>query len=236
LVLPTSIDTALGAVPRETSGVASGVLQAARMVGGSFGAAILAAIINATYQDRLAQTVPAHAHDLGGSVTTGLDAAAATGSQPLLRAVREAFMSGMDQTLWVSAALVTAGGILALVFRPGTGAAPAASPKTFCTTSQPEHTYQSPTGVGSPVEANVPHERRPSEAREASEALHHESLASVSSPMAAGRPGSVASGSAATSALDQQRVGVGEGPVLTAGWASWPTARRPQGLSKTRRP
>jgi MFS transporter, DHA2 family, multidrug resistance protein len=122
LVLPTSIDTALGAVPRDTSGVASGVIQAARMVGGSFGAAILGAIINATYQDRLAQTVPAQAPNLGGSVTTGIDTATATGSQPLLHAVREAFVSGMDRAMWVSAALIGIGGLLALTFRSRTGA------------------------------------------------------------------------------------------------------------------
>jgi len=38
--------------------VASGVLQALRMVGGLFGAAILVAIINATYQSQLAHTRP----------------------------------------------------------------------------------------------------------------------------------------------------------------------------------
>src|SRR4029453_9499976 len=40
LVLPTTIDTALGAVSGESSGVSSGVLQALRMVGGALGAAI----------------------------------------------------------------------------------------------------------------------------------------------------------------------------------------------------
>jgi Major Facilitator Superfamily len=51
LVLPTTIGTALGAVSDESSGVSSGVLQALRMAGGAFGAAILGAIINATYRD-----------------------------------------------------------------------------------------------------------------------------------------------------------------------------------------
>ena len=56
-MLPTTIDTALGAVSDESSGVSSGVLQALRMVGGSFGAAILGAIINATYRDQLEHAV-----------------------------------------------------------------------------------------------------------------------------------------------------------------------------------
>jgi EmrB/QacA subfamily drug resistance transporter len=120
LVLPTTIDTALGAVSTETSGVASGVLQALRMVGGAFGAAILGAIINSTYQGQLANTAPAVAQSTGDSVMAGVETASATGSQPLLDAVREAFVTGMDRTLWVSAALIAAAAVLALVFRPRT--------------------------------------------------------------------------------------------------------------------
>jgi hypothetical protein len=122
LVLPTTIDTALGAVSTETSGVASGVLQALRMVGGLFGAAILGAIINASYQGQLAHTAPAVAQSTGDSVMAGVQTATATGSQPVLHAVREAFVTGMDRTLWVSAALVAAAAVLALVFRPRTDA------------------------------------------------------------------------------------------------------------------
>ena len=36
----------------------------------------------------------------------------------LLDAVRHAFVSGMSTTLWVSAALMAAGAVVALVFRP----------------------------------------------------------------------------------------------------------------------
>jgi hypothetical protein len=36
----------------------------------------------------------------------------------LLDAVRESFMSGMSVTLWVSAALMAAGAVLALALRP----------------------------------------------------------------------------------------------------------------------
>jgi DHA2 family multidrug resistance protein-like MFS transporter len=118
LVLPTTIDAALGAVSRETSGVASGVLQALRMVGGLFGAAILGAIINATYQAQLAHTAPAVAQSTGDSVMAGVETATAAGSQPLLTAVRAAFVSGMDRTLWVSAALIAAAAVLALALRP----------------------------------------------------------------------------------------------------------------------
>jgi MFS transporter, DHA2 family, multidrug resistance protein len=119
LVLPTTIDAALGAVSDESSGVSSAVLQALRMVGGTFGAAILSALINATYHDQLEQAAsPAQAASLGDSAVAGVDAATATHSAPLLDAVRDAFVSGMGRALWVSAALMAAGAVLAVVFRP----------------------------------------------------------------------------------------------------------------------
>jgi hypothetical protein len=94
------------------------------MVGGSLGAAILGALINATYRDQLEQAVsPALARSARESAVAGIDAANAAHSAPLLDAVREAFVSGMNLTLWVSAALMIVGGLLALVLRPRPGAA-----------------------------------------------------------------------------------------------------------------
>jgi MFS transporter, DHA2 family, multidrug resistance protein len=123
LVLPTTIDAALGAVSDDNSGVASGVLQAFRMVGGALGAAILGALINATYRDQLEQaTSPALAQSARESAVAGIDAANAAHSAPRLDAVREAFVSGMNLTLWVSAALMAAAGLLALMLRPGRSA------------------------------------------------------------------------------------------------------------------
>ncbi len=119
LALPTTIDTALGAVSKDSSGVSTGVLQAFRMVGGVLGAAILGAIINSTYRGQLDQAVsPAAARSPRDSAVAGVDAATAAHSQGLLDAVREAFVSGMDRTLWISAALMVAGAVLALAFRP----------------------------------------------------------------------------------------------------------------------
>ena len=119
LVLPTTIDTALGAVSEESSGVSSAVLQAFRTVGGALGAAILGALINGTYRDRLDQAVsPALARPARESAVAGVDAASAAHSPHLLDAVREAFVSGMNVTLWISAALMAAGAVLAVVIRP----------------------------------------------------------------------------------------------------------------------
>jgi hypothetical protein len=48
----------------------------------------------------------------------GVDSAAATHSTDLLDAVREAFMSGMNLMLLVSATLMAAAAVLAVVLRP----------------------------------------------------------------------------------------------------------------------
>ena len=118
LVLPTTIDAALGAVSDDNSGVASGVLQALRMVGGALGAAILGALINATYRDQLEQAAPALTGSARESAVAGIDAANAAHSAPLLDAVRHSFVSGLTLTLWVSAALMAAAGLLAFLLRP----------------------------------------------------------------------------------------------------------------------
>jgi DHA2 family multidrug resistance protein-like MFS transporter len=119
LALPTTIDAALGQVSEDNSGVASGVLQALRMVGGALGAAILGALINAGYRDQLEQTVPpALARSARESAVVGVDAAQAAHSARLLDAVRDAFVGGMTLTLWVCAALMVVGGLVALAFGP----------------------------------------------------------------------------------------------------------------------
>lgn len=82
-MLPTTVDAALGAVPDDNSGVASGVLQALRMVGGALGAAILGALISVTYRDQLEQAVsPAMARSARESAVAGVDAANAAHSVP----------------------------------------------------------------------------------------------------------------------------------------------------------
>jgi EmrB/QacA subfamily drug resistance transporter len=120
LALPTTIDAAMGAISDDSSGVSSAVLQALRMVGGALGAAILGALINAAYRDQLEQTVsPTFARSAHESAVAGIDAASAAHSPHLLDAVREAFVGGMNLTLWVSAVLMAAAAVLAIVLRPG---------------------------------------------------------------------------------------------------------------------
>jgi len=123
LSMPTTMNAALGALSAERSGVGTGAIQALRMVGGSFGAAILGSTLNAGYRSRLdaAALPPGLAHSARGSVAAGVAVAKAAGSQALLHSVRLAFLHGMSLLLVVSAAVAATGAPLALRFLPRTG-------------------------------------------------------------------------------------------------------------------
>ncbi|HYA09084.1 MAG TPA: MFS transporter, partial [Gaiellaceae bacterium] len=120
LSMPTAMNAALGALSAERSGVGSGAIQALRMVGGSFGAAILGSILNAGYRGRLdvAALPPVLAHTARGSVVAGVAVARTLGSPALLHSVHLAFLHGMSLSLLVSAAVAGAGVPLTLRFLP----------------------------------------------------------------------------------------------------------------------
>jgi DHA2 family multidrug resistance protein-like MFS transporter len=118
--MPTAMDIALGELPPERTGVGSALLQAARMVGGSLGAALLGSVVNAGYRARVdvAGLPSASASTVKSSVTDGVTVAHHVGSAPLLHSVRAAFVHGMDLSLLVCAALAAAGLVLAVSFLP----------------------------------------------------------------------------------------------------------------------
>jgi len=123
LSMPTAMNAALGALSAERSGVGSGAIQALRMVGGSFGAAILGSILNSGYRGRLGAVAlpPALAHTARGSVVAGVAVAKTLGSPALLRSVRVAFLHGMGLSLLVSGAVAAVGVPLSLRFLPRAG-------------------------------------------------------------------------------------------------------------------
>jgi EmrB/QacA subfamily drug resistance transporter len=124
--MPTSMDAALGALSPERSGVGSGTIQALRMVGGTFGAAVLGSVVNSVYLARV---------DVGGlpepvrqavrdSVVSGVTAAHRLHSDTLLASVQGSFVQGMDLMLWVCVAVAATGIVLALAFMPGRSGKP----------------------------------------------------------------------------------------------------------------
>jgi DHA2 family multidrug resistance protein-like MFS transporter len=97
------------------------VLQALKNVGSPLGAAVLGSVLNTGYQSRLVLGgLPAPAAAAARqSVFAGLAVAARLHAPSLLAEVRGAFTAGLDQVLWISAAVALLGAILALAFLPG---------------------------------------------------------------------------------------------------------------------
>jgi DHA2 family multidrug resistance protein-like MFS transporter len=114
--LPPMNGLALAALPNERSGSGSALIQASRQVGGTLGVAILGTVLNAVYQDHLDVTglPPAAA----GAARDSAAAAVAVGSPAVARSAREAFVAGMDVTLWVCSGLALVSIVLALAFLP----------------------------------------------------------------------------------------------------------------------
>ncbi|WP_405066327.1 DHA2 family efflux MFS transporter permease subunit [Kribbella sp. NBC_01510] len=118
--MPQAMNAALGVLDPERAGTGSGLLQAFRQVGGTVGVAVLGTVLNSVYRAGVDTTgLPAQAADaiekgLGG----GLAVAAKSGSADLLSDVRDAFMTSLNTTMWVSAGIAVAGAVLAAVLMP----------------------------------------------------------------------------------------------------------------------
>jgi len=111
---------ALAGMPKESAGVASGVMQAIQKAGAPLSAAVLGSVLASGYQSQLhlAGLPAATASAVRSSVFTGIAVANKLGSPALLDQVRSAFAHGIDAMLWVSVGLAVAGVVLALLFLP----------------------------------------------------------------------------------------------------------------------
>jgi EmrB/QacA subfamily drug resistance transporter len=120
-VLPTAMNTALGAVSEEQSGAGSSVIWVFRQVGGTFGVAVLGSVLSSAYRGHLETLdLPARLNDLvSTSVTAGVTVAGVLGSEGLATAVRAAFVEGMDRVIFVCAVVALVSAVLALTIRLG---------------------------------------------------------------------------------------------------------------------
>ncbi len=121
LAMPTAMDAALAALSPDRAGAGSGMMQALRMVGGTFGSAVLGSVLNSIYRGGLDLTgLPAPAaQSARQSVVAGVAVAQKLGSASLLDSVRQSFVHGMDIMLVVCAAAAALGLVLALAYLPG---------------------------------------------------------------------------------------------------------------------
>jgi len=124
LVMSPMSTAAMNAVDRSKAGVASGVLSMSRMVGGTFGVAVMGALIATVGRSQLDSSLPhvpaaaraAIANSLGGGGAGGRHA-----TPQIASAIREAFVSALGTGLTVGGIVTAIGAVAAftLVKRAG---------------------------------------------------------------------------------------------------------------------
>ncbi len=125
LVTTPAMAAVMGSVPRERSGAASGVVNTMRQVGGLLGVAALGALfshlVTSHFADRAAglglgeQLVPLGHQIAGGGVKAVLGVAPDVVDRARAAAT-QAFVHGFSETLYVNAAVLSVGALLALLF------------------------------------------------------------------------------------------------------------------------
>jgi EmrB/QacA subfamily drug resistance transporter len=124
---------AMNAVDRTKAGVASGVLSMSRMVGGTFGVAIMGALVTAIGKSKIDQGLPHLPAAARSAIANALGSGAAPGGHApphVVSVVRGAFISAVGTGLTIGAAVTLVGAILAfsLVRRSETAPADASTP------------------------------------------------------------------------------------------------------------
>jgi EmrB/QacA subfamily drug resistance transporter len=136
LVMSPMSAAAMNAVDRTKAGVASGVLSMSRMVGGTFGVAVMGALITTIGRSKIDSSLPQLPAGTRAAIANSLGSGGATGhhvSAQIAATVREAFVSALGTGLTIGATVSLVGAVLAwaLIQRTATTAepAPAAPPE-----------------------------------------------------------------------------------------------------------
>ncbi|HJB64390.1 MAG TPA: MFS transporter [Candidatus Microbacterium pullistercoris] len=111
-----SVDAVVSAVPAEKAGAASSISETAYELGVAMGIAILGSVVTAIYRFALPHGAPEAARD---SLAT---AAAALPDGAALDSAREAFVTAMQATTLIAAAVMLAGAVVAFFLIPSTRA------------------------------------------------------------------------------------------------------------------
>lgn len=109
------MSTAMNAVDKTKAGVASGVLAMSRMVGGTFGVAVLGALVAAIGRSKLDELLPSLPAGQRAALADGLGSGGALGAAgQVADAAREAFVTALRNGLRLGAAVALVGAVLAV--------------------------------------------------------------------------------------------------------------------------
>jgi len=106
---------AMNAVEPAKAGVASGILSMSRMVGGTFGVAVLGALVSTLGSSKLADLLPGVPSDAREAISNGLGAGTPTHapSAAIVKAAHEAFVYALQNGLRLGASVAFLGALVA---------------------------------------------------------------------------------------------------------------------------
>jgi EmrB/QacA subfamily drug resistance transporter len=112
LVMSPMSTAAMNAVEHTKAGVASGILSMSRMVGGTFGVAVMGALVTALGSDRLADLLPRLSEQQRSDLAESLGAGGAQVSGDVAAAVADAFVHALNSGLRLAAVMCVVGAAL----------------------------------------------------------------------------------------------------------------------------
>jgi len=116
LVMSPMSTAAMNAVDRTKAGVASGTLSMSRMVGGTFGVAIMGALVSAVGRAKIDERLPQLPAGVRSTIANSLAGGgeqAHHASAQIVATVREAFISALSTGLTIGAAVTLVGALIA---------------------------------------------------------------------------------------------------------------------------
>ena len=117
LVMSPMNTAAMNAVDKTKAGAASGVLSMSRMVGGTFGVAIMGALVTTIGRSQLNGSLPNVPAHVRAQIADALGAGGGIGAHApahVVAAVRQAYVSALGTGLTVTASVAVAGSLIAL--------------------------------------------------------------------------------------------------------------------------
>jgi EmrB/QacA subfamily drug resistance transporter len=113
LIMSPMSTAAMNAVDQTKAGVASGVLSMSRMVGGTFGVAVMGALISGLGRHKIDALLPQVPQGTRETLADGLGAGATGGTGAVHDAVQQAFLYALNDGLRVAAAVALLGSLVA---------------------------------------------------------------------------------------------------------------------------
>ena len=147
LVMSPMSTAAMNAVEQTKAGVASGILSMSRMVGGTFGIAVLGALVSTLGRSRLDHLLPQATSGQRAKLAESLGSGGGSGHMPaqVTNAVHDAFVHALGHGLRLSAAVAFVGAIVAFALVDG----------------QPAHARMATPGPTAPVRPEPEPAREP---------------------------------------------------------------------------